>query len=113
MENTSQGVVRGIADEGTVVLLLIEAADGQIVALIADGNMFRRARASIGKPLVGQRIEYGLTDWPGGLEWFAIIEDGYIVCPRCHRHIGPHLDPDACFDGLHRRKHLPANGVHR
>ncbi len=113
MEETKQGVIRSVGDEGSIILLLVEADDGHMSAYATDANMLRRAAASIGKPLVGLRIEYGETDWPGGIEWFSIIEPGYVVCPDCRGHIPPHLDPDACFFGMHRRKTPPpTNGVH-
>ena len=111
MEQAKQGIIRSVGDEGSVVLLLVEADDGHVASYAADANMLWRAAAAIGKPLVGLRIEYAETEWPGGIEWFSVIQPGYVVCPNCRKHVGPHFDPDACFFGMHRRKQLPTNGV--
>ncbi len=108
-----QGIIRSIIDCGTLVQVVIETDDGTRV-LAAEGNMFRRAIAALGKAsLAGVRIEYAETDWPGGLLWFSVIDEGHVVCPCCRKHIPPHLDPDMCMFGLHRRKNLGnKNGAH-
>jgi len=111
MDEPEQGIIRYTIDEGTIVQVgILTDAGGRVLA--ADGNAWRCAVAAIGKPtLCGERIEFSANKW-GGIEWFSIIESGYVVCPNCQRHIAPHLDPAASFFGMHRRKHLPTNGVH-
>jgi len=106
-----RGIIQYTIDDGTIVLVGIRTPDGG-VQLAADGRMWRSAVEATGKTsLVGVRIEFERTEWSGGLLWFSIVEPGYVVCPNCRGHIAPHLDPDACFFGMHRRKHLPTNGV--
>lgn len=109
-----QGIIRSIVDCGSIVQVFIETEDGTHV-LAADGRMWRAAVEAIGKTsLAGVRIEFEFTtEWSGGIAWFSIIEDGYVVCPNCRKHIPPHLSPDFCAWGLHRRKTPPpTNGAH-
>jgi hypothetical protein len=110
---TQQGTITATIAGGSVVNVGITGADGVQRWYAADGNMLRRAQASIGKlSLCGLRIEYEVTGWRG-LKWFSIMESGYVVGPNCQRHMALHIDPDACFFGMHRRKTPPpTNGVH-
>lgn len=111
-----QGTITNIVDCGTVVQVFIETDDGLRV-LAADGRMWREAQESIGRgSLVGARIVFGETSWPGGIEWFSLAEDtdGATYCANCRKLVLPHLNPDFCVFGKHPLRTIPpSNGAHR
>lgn len=114
MEQPEQGVIKSVIDCGSVVQVILDTDDG-VRVLAADGNMWRSAHAAIGKTsLCGLRIEFEVSDW-GGLQWFSVLPaSDHVRCPNCGRFIPPHLEPDFCAWGLHRRKNLGnKNGAHR
>lgn len=76
MDEPQQGIIEHIIDAGTVTQVVIRTVDGELRWLAADGNMLRRSQAALGKAsLFGLHIEYAETEWPGGLAWFARLEE--------------------------------------
>lgn len=105
-QQPKQGTITATIDAGSVVSVGITTPDGQQRWYAADGNLWRKAHAAIGRPsLCGLRIEYEASDW-GGLVYFSVIEDGHVVCPNCRAHIPPEFDPDTCVFARHPRKNI-------
>lgn len=115
MEQPEQGIVQSTSCAGSVTQVVIET-DSEVVVLDADTNMLIRALTTLGRPsLVGARIEFERTDWPGGLAAFSLAEDTDegVYCGNCRKLIPPSLLASFCVFGKHPRRALkPSNGAH-
>jgi len=72
------GTIVRIIDSGSVVGVFIKTKRGRLIVVAADGNLWRRAEASLGTlsseslSLIGTQVEFQANDW-GGLEWFMPV----------------------------------------